>query len=173
MLRKHVAAKTGEVTFSISSVADAKAAIELMKERTEAINEIEEMMEEEYELSTLRKESMALMEAVKDFVLKRDKPLEVDNRRFTIVKQHVRKWNPEKLQSLLPKAVFMKVATMQYVVDPERLDSLIRAGEIDRKKIESAFEESPKAPYVKHSILKPSDNSGEEEADRVAEALDS
>jgi len=57
-------------------------------------------------------------------------------------------------------------------VDAEKLDSLIRAGEIDRDKIASAYEEKPKAAYVKHSVIKEDDNSGEDEASAVASALD-
>lgn len=144
----------------------------MMEERNEAIAEVEAMMEEEYELSTLRKESMALYEAVRQFVLKRGKDLEMPDRTWKIVKQKIRTWNAETLQQLLPKPLFLKVAQMEYRVDAEKLDSLIRAGEIDRDKIKSAFEEKAKQAYVKHTVLKQDDNAGEDEASAVASALD-
>lgn len=169
-LKRIVNPKNEEITYSVSSVADAEEAIELMKERNDAIREIEAQMEEEYELSTLRKESMAAYEAVRAFVLKRGKNLVMEDRQFTIVKPAKRAWNPDKLQALLPKSVFVKVATMTYKIDAEKLDSEIRAGKIDRKKIEKAYEEMPSTPYVKHTV-KTVDNS-QEEADAVAAALD-
>ena len=173
MLKRTANEKTGEITFAVSSVKEAEEAVQLMQERNEAIAEVEAMMEEEYELSTLRKESMALYEAVRAFVLKRNKDLIMDDRTWKIVKPASRSWNPDKLMKLLPKSLFMKVATMSYTIDPERLDSLIREGSIDRKKIATAFEETPKTPYVKHTVLKEEDTTGEDEADAVAAALDS
>lgn len=173
MLKRNVDEKTGVVTFAVSSVADAEEAIKLMEERNEAIAEVEAMMEEQYELSTLRKESMALYEAVRSFVLlKRKKDLIMDGRTFKIVTQHTRRWNADRLHSLLPKALFMEVATTEYVIDAQKLDSLINAGKIDRDAIADAFEETAKAPYVKHSVIKADDNSAEEEADAIASALD-
>ena len=172
MLKKNVDKKTEKVTFTVSSEKSAVEALALMQERTEAIAEIEAKMEEEYEMSTLRNESMALYDAVRLFVLNRDKDLILPDRTFKIVKQKIRRWNPEKLAKLLPKHMFMKIVKVEYAVDAEKLDSMIRAGKIDRDEIKGAFEETPKAAYVKHSVLKADDTTGEDEADAVASALD-
>lgn len=131
-------------------------------------------LEEQIALATkpLREEADALEAAVRDYVLKTfgaGQSYEDDKVKITKVVSHRRVWNPEKLQKLLPTKLYKLV--IDVTVNKDRLDALVKEGKIDAKKIESAFEETPNAPYVKRTTKTDSKSKSSDEAANLAGAL--
>lgn len=135
-------------SWQIASGADLEAAVAAVEERTETLDEIEKVMEEEYGYSETKAEVKELTEAIRIFMSSKDvKNVFRDKYKLTLVKRARTSWDGDKLKSLLPKNMFIKVSRL--VVDPEKIDDLVRRGEIDSKKIESALVSIPEKPHVR------------------------
>lgn len=134
-------------TWVIESGKDLEAAVALIEEREEAIREIEAEMEKEYDYLTIKGEISGLNEAVRLFMIENDvKHVFRDTYKITAIRRWNTSWNPDKLRALLPKAMWLKVTKM--VVDPNKIDDLVRQGKIDSKQIEKALEQSPVKPHI-------------------------
>jgi hypothetical protein len=120
----------------------------------------------------LQEERGALKEAVDEYVMEKvkDGQYEDDTYKLTRTQGHTRTWNVDKLEAILPRALFKRV--IKITVDGQKVDELVRAKKIDRKKIRAAFEERPNKPYVKHT-KKAADDSAKrsKEAESLAEKL--
>lgn len=126
----------------------------------------------EKQVAPLRDEHDKLQDAVDQYVIRHYEPssgYEDDNVKLTKVVGYRRSWNPEKLQKLLPTSLYKLV--IKVTVDANALNELVKEGRIDRKKIESAYEETPNAPYVKRTVKGQSTNRGEEEAASLSAKL--
>jgi hypothetical protein len=114
-----------------------------------------------------------LKEAVDKYVIKTFEPsngYEDETISLTHVQSHTRKWNAEKLEQLVPRGIFKNLVTVTVV--PAKIDEYVRAKKIKREDIEPAFEEVPKAPYVKWTPKKASqDGRAEDEAAGLAASL--
>jgi hypothetical protein len=140
----------------------------MLEERTEAVLEIERIMEEEYDYKAMRNESTALKFAIEEFMAKSDRPkLEMSGYRWQLIKSANRVWNPDKLRAALGKAKFLKVCSV--TPDPDKIDDLVRKGTINLEDIEDALEEFPKKSYIKR--FEDSDKKADEEAERVRAAM--
>lgn len=134
-------------------------------ERIEQINEEMERLMKESGIYALGIEREDLDKKIKAYVLKKGN-VEIPGYLLTRVQGFRRAWNSEKLQKIVPKGLFLQI--VDYIPNPDKIDELVKAGKLDSKKIDKAFEETPNAPYVKITKRKQDDGS---EADRVAKAL--
>lgn len=96
------------------------------------------------------------------------KAYEDDKIKITRVQGFRRKWNVDKLESILSRALFKRVIKIE--IDGQKLDDLVRAGTVDAKKLAPAFEEEPNAPYAKWTKIKQGDG-GAGEAEGLAVKL--
>jgi hypothetical protein len=114
-------------------------------------------------------EIAALKEAVDAYVEKKGN-IETDTHKLTRVQGFTRKWNVDKLKKIVPKGIFLQLCNL--TPDPDKIDQAVRAGRLDAKKIAPAFEETPKAAYVKWTEKKESNSARQEEqADALAANL--
>jgi hypothetical protein len=95
---------------------------------------------------------------------------EDDQWKATKVVGHDRSWNLDKLEELVPADILEEVLNPP-TVNAKKIDELVRAGRIDRDEIEDAFEEKPKAPYVKLTRKTEADDKGDKEAAEIAAKL--
>lgn len=139
----------------------------MIDERTDAIIEIQQEMDKKYGYSDLQEESLALNKAVIEFMDK-DKVEDVDmgTYRAHLQRSYTRGWNGDKLRALVPKGVWLKIT--KQTPDPEAIEEAVKRGLLMRKQIQSAYEEKPKAPFLRRFQGKTDDN----EEERVAEVLD-
>ena len=160
--------KLGNGSFKISSQKEAREAAQLIEERNEAIAEIEAEMEEQYDLQTMRREAVELHRALTKFMDDKsvDK-LEMGEYRWQVVRGFTRTWDAGKLKAKLGKAKFLQVCKL--TPDPELIDDLVRQGKIKLDDIESALDETPKAPYIKRYENR--EAKGDAEADKLKEAM--
>ena len=135
--------------------------------RIEEIDNLRATIYEESGLKDLDEEREKLDTAVKNYALAKG-DYEDERYKVTRVQGHKRWWDSEKLEKLLPKGLFLKV--VDYTPNAEKIDALVKAGKIDRKKIEPAFMQKPNAPYGKIT-RKTEGTSGEAEADSLAAKL--
>lgn len=135
-------------SWQIVSGADLEKAVEKMEELHTELEEIEAVMEDEYDYNTTKETLAELQNAVTTFMSSKDvKNVFRDKYKLTLVKRARTSWDGDKLKSLLPKNMFIKVSRL--IVDPEKIDDLVRRGEIDSKKIESALVSIPEKPHVR------------------------
>lgn len=124
-----------------------------IEDREQAVAEIAEKMEEEYDYLTMQDEVAGLNEAVRLFMVTNDqKFIFRDTYKLTLVKRSSTKWNEKKLRSLIPKNLWLKVT--KQVIDPGKIDDLVRAGKLDDKLIAKALVSTPNAPYVQRYAYK-------------------
>jgi hypothetical protein len=136
-----------------------------------AYEDIEALVEEIATLTgPLKAERDKLEAAVDAYLVTKEAGTSVETvtHKLTVVQGHTRKWNVDKLKTLVPRHVFKNITEL--VVVRDKLNEYVAAGEIDRDAIEEAFEEKPNAPYVKKTP-KGHDKSGAAEADSLAERL--
>lgn len=125
-------------------------------------------MEEEYDFQSMRKEAIELHRALTVFMDDKsvDK-LDLGTYRYQIIRGVTRKWNVDKLKAAVGKGKLLRVCKL--VVDPDKIDDMVRQGKLDLKEIEGALEEEPKAPYIKRYENK--EATGKKEADALKEAM--
>lgn len=105
-------------------------------------------MEEEYDYLTIKAEIPALQDSVKAFMADQDvKNVFRDTYKLTLVRGSSGRWVPDKLKALVPKNVWLKITKL--TVDPEKIDDLVRKGDLDRKQIESAYVTTANKPHVR------------------------
>lgn len=158
-------------TWVIESGTDLDKAMQLIEDREDMIAEAEKVMEEEYEYLTFKAEREALMDAVRIFMLENDvAQVQRPDRgyKLTLRRDWTSRWNPERLRNLVSKNVWLKIT--KPVIDPDKIDDLVRKGELDRKKIGPAFEQSPKKPYLRRFGLQ-DEEAAEKEGDALEEAM--
>lgn len=131
----------------IQTPADLDAAVEAIEEREQGIADLEQQMEEEFDYLTMKTEVNDLKQAVTAFMAA-GKIAHVfrDGYKFTLIRRHSTKWNEGKLKKLLPKSMWLKVTNQ--VLDPHKLDDLVKQGKIDDKEIGEALERTPQKPYI-------------------------
>lgn len=144
------------------------------KSHVRAANERIEFLEDQITklVAPMQAEATALSAAVDQYVIdhyEASDGYEDETIKLTKVVGYRRTWNAEKLQKLLPTSIYKLVIKVS--VDANALNELVKEGRIDRKKIESAFEETPNAPYVKKTAKGQSTNRGEEEAASLSAKL--
>jgi hypothetical protein len=127
---------------------------------------------EQIELQTksMREERDKLKAAVEQYVIDAYEPgegYEDETVKLTKVVSHRCTWNADKLRKLLPTSLYKLVIDVK--VNDKALDELCREGKIDRKKIASAFEEVPNAPYTRRTVK--GTPSGKDEAAALAAKL--
>lgn len=114
----------------------------------------------------------AMRQAVDKYVIEKYEAgdgYESDTWKATKVVGHDRSWNLKKLEKIVPRGILKNV--LKISVDAKKLDELVKAGRIDRDEIEDAFEEKPKAPYVKITRKESKTDKAAEEAASLAEKL--
>lgn len=126
----------------------------------------------ELQVAPLREERDKLAKAVDQYVISHYEAsdgYEDDDVKLTKVVGYRRSWNPAKLQKLLPTSLYKLIIKVS--VDAEALNELVKEGKIDRKKIESAYEETPNAPYVKRTVKGTGTSRASDEAAELAAKL--
>jgi len=138
-----------------------------LEEKEELIAEIHQEMEEQYEYSTILKEIADLKAEISKWMIQNDQAShEVDRGTYRIIRPHKVTWDPVKLAKLVPKAIMFKVTDR--VVNHEKIDDLVRAGELDREKIAPALVEKATRPYMRFFPL---GSNGDAETEELAKAL--
>jgi hypothetical protein len=156
-------------SFIVANAKQMREALDLSREKSRIVAEIEAEVEAEYGLSEMRNESLALHKAVCNYLMEKDENYEDDISLFTIVKPKRWRWNADKLRTILPKNIFISIC--RYEPDETKIDEAVKAGKLKAETIESAYEATPSKPYVKHSIKSNGREKGREEAERVAATL--
>lgn len=154
--------------YKIGTKAGAQAA----RERIDVLSEELQALLADPEILKRQEAVQGLSEALDGYVLatsEASESIELGEWRYTKVVQHQRSWNPDKLMKLIPTSIYKMVIKVS--VDSAKLDQLVREGKIDRKKIEAAYEETPKKPYVKATRASGNADAGEAEATSLAEVL--
>lgn len=150
--------------FLVGSESDAR----LARERIDRLDDNIEDAKKRYGIVALEQERIDLEVGLKQFLVDTLNPSETfdfGNWKATKVVGTMRKWNALKLRQLVPTAVYAKVTRLE--VDAARVDDFVKRGVIDLDKVSPAFEETPKAAYVKWTPAKDSSD----EAAKLAEAL--
>lgn len=150
--------------FLVDSESDAR----LARERIDRLDKNIEAAKKQYGIVALEQERVDLEVGLKQFLVDTLNPSETfdfGNWKATKVVGTMRKWNAMKLRKLVPTAVYAKVTRLE--IDDKRLDEFVKRGVIDLDKVSPAFEETPKAPYVRWTAVKDSSD----EAAKLAEAL--
>jgi hypothetical protein len=148
----------------VSSASHVRVALERLAE-----------IEEEILAKTgpLVAEQATVKEALDNYVIDKFQAgdgYEDDDWKATKVVGHKRTWDVEKLGKLIPKGIFKNVVKVS--VDGEKIDAMVAAGRLDRKKISAAFTEKPNKPYVKITKReKDAKKKGEAEAESLAAKL--
>lgn len=119
-----------------------------IEEREAAVADLREYMQEEFGYQDTLDEIDALNNEVKRFMSANDvKHVFRDGYKLTLVRRGSSAWDQVKLKNLLPKSVWLKVT--RQVLDPEKLDDLVRTGGVKMKEIKSAYITVPQAPHVR------------------------
>lgn len=123
-------------------------------------------MDKKFGYSDLQTESLALNRAVIEYMDKK----KVDDVDMGTYRAHLQRgfnrgWNADRLRELVPKSVWLKIT--KQTPDPDKIEEAVKKGLITRKQIQSAFEEKPKAPFLRR--FQGTTDSDEDE--RVAEVL--
>lgn len=163
--------QNAEGEWLIESAADLSAAVEAIEERQQAVRDLESEMEEQFDYLTMKEEITELENALKGAMTRFDqKHIFRDNYKITLIRGHSTTWNPDKLRKLLPKNLWLKVT--KQVIDPGKIDDLVRAGTIKEKAVAPALEQKPKAPYIQRYEYKEGEDKDaameEEKAARAA-----
>lgn len=134
-------------TWHIESGKDLERAVALLEEKLETIGQVEAEMEEQYDYLTMKDEVVGLDEAIRVWMAENDqKHVFRDTYKITLIKRWKTEWNPDKLRAALPKALWLKVTKL--VVDPNKIDDLVKQGKIKSKDIEKALEQTPVKPHI-------------------------
>lgn len=125
-------------------------------------------------IERLQTESANLLVGVQAFAMRRYEPgagngYEDDRWLVTKVAGKDKIWHLDKLKTLLGARRYNQVTTV--VLDRNKLDELVRSGAVSMDDIEDAFDEKPKAPYVKVTPRSESQD-GEDEAAGLRAALE-
>jgi hypothetical protein len=135
-------------TYKIESGADLESAVDLIEEAKTVIEEIEAVMDEEYGYAENKENLKELESAVETFMAEKDvKNVFRDKYKLTLVRRSRTSWNGDKLKALLPKGMWLKVTRL--VVDGDKIDDLVRKGELNSKVIDKALESKPEKPHVR------------------------
>lgn len=106
------------------------------------------MMEEEYGYETTQTEIAGLNAAVTAYMATNDQAhVFREGYKLTLIRRSGLKWNEATLKTILGKAKWLKVT--KTTLDTEKLDDLVRKGEVNRKEIERALTVTPQAPFVR------------------------
>lgn len=120
----------------------------------------------DYGIDAMEGEQAAIKEGINKYVLTK-KNYDDGKIKLTRVQAHRRAWNVDKLEKILPHAIFRKVIKIE--VDKTKLDELVKKGTISADRIDPAFEETPNAPSVKWT--RTNTNDGKAQASAIADAL--
>jgi hypothetical protein len=132
----------------VSSLEGVRKALLLMEERNASIAEIEREMEEQYELSTMRREAINLKRAAEEFMAKREvDDIEMEGWRARLVRRYDRRWNAETLKRLVSKSTFVNLCTL--TPDAEKIDDMVRRNKVKMDDIAEAYEEIPQRPFLR------------------------
>lgn len=154
-------------TWTITAAADLDKAVALIEEREETIRQVEQEMEEEYDYLTMKEEVSELNEAVRVFMIENDiKHVFRDTYKITAIRRWNTSWNLTKLRAVLPKGMLLKVTKM--VVDPGKIDDLVRAGKIKPDQIEKALEQTPVKPHIQRYPYKEGQTAEQAQAEEAA-----
>lgn len=155
--------------YRISNQKQAREAATMIEERNAMISEIEKAMEEEHDLQTMRREAIDLHKSLTQFMDDKSvDTLDMGEFRYQTIRPTSKKWNIDKLKAVLGKGKLLKVCKL--VVDPDKLDDMVRSGKIDLDDIDAALEIEPKSAYIKRFINREAE--GDEEADELRSAMD-
>jgi hypothetical protein len=152
--------------FLVGSASDAR----LARERIDRLDKNIEDAKKRYGIVALEQEKVDLEVGLKQFLVDTLNPSETfdfGNWKATKVVGTMRKWNALSLRKLVPTAVYAKVTRLE--VDAARVDDFVKRGLIDLDKVSAAFEETPKAPYVRWTFV--DKDNREDEAGNLKEAL--
>jgi hypothetical protein len=134
-------------TWQIQTGDDLEAAVAAVEERQEAIHDLEQEMEEQYDYLTMKREVEDLTEAIRLFMVENDhKHVFRDTYKLTLIQRANTRWDESKLRKLLPKSLWLKVT--KQVVDRDKIDDLVREGKIDEKTIAPALVSTPVKPHI-------------------------
>ena len=151
-------------TWKVESPADLQDAEAAVEERLEAIQEVEEHMEEEFQYLTMKRDVVALDEAIVSYMAKNDiAHVFRDDHKVTLVRRSKISWDVAKLKAKLPKNLWLKVTTQ--TLDREKLDDLIKQKVIDIKLVRPALTETPEKPHIRRYPFK----EGQSKEDAMAE----
>jgi hypothetical protein len=140
-----------------------RSAAVIIRENEQALVEIEQLMEEEHDYLTLKKDIGALKAGMLEYMVEYDvAQAPADGGRFSLVRRTRTRWNPDKLKRILSKSQIIKVS--RFDIDPEKLDDLVRQGKLDRKKIAPALEQTPEKPHIRWYDSSDEDAASEEAA---------
>ncbi len=154
-------------TWTITAAADLEKAVALIEEREETMREVEQAMEEEYDYLTMRDEVRELNEAVRVFMVENDiKHIFRDTYKITAIRRWNTTWNIDKLKAALPKNMLLKVTKL--VVDPGKIDDLVRKGTIKPEQIEKALEQTPVKPHIQRYPYKEGQTADDARAEEAA-----
>jgi predicted lipid-binding transport protein (Tim44 family) len=160
--------------YSIGSeggVAEALAAIEHTDEMIEKAEALLRQTKTYQSLQELREKRQALSTAVDEFVLsnyKAGEGYEDDRIRLTKVQGHTRRWDVEKLKTLVTPGMFKNL--VKVTADPDKINEMIRKGKLKLETVAAAYTERPNKPYVRPTIKKDGLDV-EAQADQLAEKL--
>jgi FtsZ-binding cell division protein ZapB len=163
-----MAKKTKDKGMKFDSGKEFEAAVALLEEKEEMVASIMEILNEEYDYAEIQTEIEELKEAIRQWMMENDQAQVVrDDYKISLVRRSRSTWNIDKLKKVLGKGQFLKITRL--VVDPDRIDDLVRSGEINGKLIESALEMKPEKPYLRwyHG----SEDEGDKEADALKKAM--
>lgn len=152
----------------IENYKDLETVAEAIEEREQAIADIEESMEEQYDYKALKQEVSDLKYALTGFMDKNDHAQLIrPDYKIVLVKRSRTSWNEAKLKSLLPKNLWLKVTKL--VIDPDKIDDFARKGAIDMDKIAPALESKPDKPHLRWYYGK--EGEGDKEAAELEKVL--
>jgi hypothetical protein len=126
-----------------------------------------ELVRIESGLVDLESRMNTLKSAIDESVIEGDN-YEDDSVKITRVQAMSRKWDTEKLEKILPRAVFRKIIKVE--VDPDKLEQASRAGELTDEQITPALNETSNKPYAKWTTKTPKHDASAE-ADSLAAKL--
>lgn len=147
----------------VSSKSHARLALDRLEEISAEIDKL---------TAPLVQEQKDLKEALDKYVIEKFEAgdgYEDDDWKATKVVGHKRTWDVEKLGKLIPRGIFKNVIKVS--VDGEKVDAMVAAGRLDRKKIAAAFTETPNKPYVKITKREQDAKKGEQQARELADKL--
>lgn len=154
-------------TWQIQTGDDLEAAVSAVEEREEAIRDLEQEMEEQYDYLTMKGEVVSLNEAIRVFMVENDQAhIFRDTYKLTLVRRATTKWDESKLRKLLPKHLWLKVT--KQVVDRDKIDDLVREGKVDEKAIAPALVSTPVKPYVQRYPYKEGQTADDAHAEEAA-----
>lgn len=124
-------------------------------------------MEEEFDYITMGEEIEALRQSMTTFMSANDVArVYRDNYAITLIRRSSFVWDAEKLKKILSKGMMLKISSL--VVNPDKIDDLVREGKIDRKQIERALTEKKQKPHVRVFPYKDGQSADDARAEEAA-----